>query len=85
MFCPECGTRNPEENRFCGMCGERLPDRTERAASKKPGAAAIIPPTTRVLDTDTVKTRVKVGVPVRVHYSGAGDNMVVDRVVVDQD
>src|SRR4051812_34137206 len=35
------------------MCGERLPDRTERAASKKPGAAAIIPPTTRVLDTDT--------------------------------
>jgi hypothetical protein len=51
LFCPECGTRNPEENRFCGMCGERLPDRTERAASKKPGAAAIVPPTTRVVDT----------------------------------
>ena len=32
----------------------------------------------RVLDTETLRTRVKVGVPVRVHYSGTGDNMVVD-------
>jgi hypothetical protein len=39
----------------------------------------------RVLDADTVRTRVKVGVPVRVHYSGTGDNMVVDRVIVDED
>ena len=39
----------------------------------------------RVLDTETVRTRVKVGVPVRVHYSGTGDNMVVDRVIVDED
>ena len=39
----------------------------------------------RVLDTETLRTRVKVGVPVRVHYSGTGDNMVVDRVIVDED
>jgi hypothetical protein len=39
----------------------------------------------RVLDTETVRTRVKVGVPVRVHYSKTGDNMVVDRVIVDED
>ena len=39
----------------------------------------------RVLDPDVVKTRVKVGVPVRVHYTGTGDNMVVDRVIVDED
>ncbi len=39
----------------------------------------------RVLDTETVRTRVKVGVPVRVHYSGTGDNMVVDRVIVYED
>jgi hypothetical protein len=39
----------------------------------------------RVLDTETLRTRVKVGVPVRVHYSGTGDNMVVDRVIVDGD
>ena len=39
----------------------------------------------KVLDPDIVKTRVKVGVPVRVHYSGTGDRMVVDRVIVDED
>jgi len=39
----------------------------------------------RVLDPGTVRTNVKVGVPVRVHYSGTGNNMVVDRVIVDQD
>src|SRR5499427_11111126 len=37
----------------------------------------------KVLDEDVVKTRVKVGVPVRVHYSGTGDNMLVDRVILD--
>lgn len=39
----------------------------------------------KVLDEDTVRTRVKVGVPVRVHYSGTGDSMVVDRVILDED
>ena len=39
----------------------------------------------RVLDADVVKTRVKVGIPVRVHYTGTGDNMIVDRVIVDED
>ena len=39
----------------------------------------------RVLDEDTVRTRIKVGIPVSVHYAGTGDNMMVDRVIVDQD
>src|SRR4051794_19450992 len=33
----------------------------------------------RELDEATVRTRVKVGVPVRVHYAGEGENMMVDR------
>ena len=37
------------------------------------------------LDETTVRERVKVGVPVRVHYTGEGDNILVDRVIVDQD
>src|SRR6188474_1920010 len=37
------------------------------------------------LDETTVRTRVKVGVPVRVHYAGEGDSMLVDRVVLDED
>jgi hypothetical protein len=39
----------------------------------------------RVLDEDTVRTRVRVGIPVRVHYVGTGDERMVDRVVVDED
>ena len=39
----------------------------------------------RVMDADTVRTRIKVGVPVRVHYVGTGADMVVDRVILDED
>jgi hypothetical protein len=38
-----------------------------------------------VLDEDTVRTRIKVGVPVHVHYVGEGDNMLVDRVILDEE
>src|SRR5205807_2244201 len=37
------------------------------------------------LDETTVKTKVKVGVPVRVHYVGTGDSMMVHRVILDED
>ena len=37
------------------------------------------------LDEDTVRTRVKVGAPVHVHYTGEGDNVMVDRVILDED
>ena len=39
----------------------------------------------RELDEDTVRTRVRVGVPVHVHYLGEGDDMMVDRVTLDED
>ena len=39
----------------------------------------------RTLDEETVKTRVKIGIPVHVHYTGAGDDMMVDRVILDED
>jgi hypothetical protein len=39
----------------------------------------------RTLDEDAVKTKIKVGVPVRVHYLREGDNMMVDRVILDED
>jgi hypothetical protein len=39
----------------------------------------------KTLDEATVKSRIKVGVPVHVHYTGEGDNVMVDRVILDQD
>src|SRR5262249_20895219 len=37
------------------------------------------------LDEDAVRTRVRVGIPVHVHYVGTGDNVMVDRVILDED
>ena len=37
------------------------------------------------LDEATVKTRIKVGVPVRVDYTTEGENYTVSRVVLDED
>src|SRR6059036_2476838 len=39
----------------------------------------------RVLDEDTVRTRIKVGVPVRVHYTGTAPDMVIDRMTLEED
>lgn len=39
----------------------------------------------KVLDEATVKTKIRVGVPVRVHYLGEGENVMVDRVTLDED
>jgi hypothetical protein len=39
----------------------------------------------KALDEDAVRTKIKVGVPVRVHYVREGDNMLVDRVILDED
>ena len=39
----------------------------------------------KAITEDEVRTRIKVGVPVHVHYSGEGDAMMVDRVILDED
>ena len=39
----------------------------------------------KTLDEATVKARIKIGEPVHVHYTGEGDNMLLDRVIVDKD
>ena len=38
-----------------------------------------------VLDPDVVRARIKVGAPVHVQFTGEGDNMVVNRVILDED
>ena len=39
----------------------------------------------KTLDEATVKTRIKVGVPVHVDYATEGDSMLVNRIVLDED
>jgi hypothetical protein len=39
----------------------------------------------KVLDEATVRTKIRVGAPVRVHYVTEGNDMLVDRVILDED
>ena len=39
----------------------------------------------KTLDEETVRTRIEVGIPVHVHYTGEGDSLLVDRVILDED
>jgi len=39
----------------------------------------------KVLDEATVRTKIKFGVPARVHYVTEGNDMLVDRVILDED
>jgi hypothetical protein len=39
----------------------------------------------KVLDEDAVRTKIKVGVPVRVHHVRGGNNMLFDRVILEED
>jgi len=39
----------------------------------------------KVLDEDAVKRRLKVAIPIAVHYSEEGANRTIDRVILDED
>jgi len=39
----------------------------------------------KVLDEDAVKRRIKVAIPIQVHYTGEGANRTIDRVILDED
>jgi hypothetical protein len=39
----------------------------------------------KVLDEDAVKRRIRVAVPIQVHYRGEGANRAIDRVILDED
>ena len=39
----------------------------------------------KVLDQAEVNQRIRVGAPVRVHFTGTGPNMVVDRIILEED
>ena len=39
----------------------------------------------KVIEPDVVRTRIKIGLPVHVQFTGEGDNMMVNRVIIDED
>ena len=39
----------------------------------------------KVIEPDSLRARLKIGVPVHVAFTGEGDNVMVNRVVLDED
>ena len=72
MFCPSCGTRNPDGSRFCGACGADLSARGPGASqvmAGTPQVAAQVPAPgapTPTRPTAAVRGRVIAGVAVAV-------------------
>jgi len=62
MRCPRCGNENPDQNRFCGMCGSTLLSASEAATTQpqRVGAAATPAPA-----KEAPATRVQVSEPSR--------------------
>lgn len=86
---PQRTTKTPEAN---GTIKQYIPGSAivlrEANGAVRYRLAKTVTYTTRggtVLDKATVKERLKLGVPVRLEYTGTGANMVVDRVILEQD
>ena len=62
MYCPDCGHQNPPGNRYCGMCGERLPERTAKTERQAVDVAAN-EPAKRELRKETASAAPPVIVP----------------------
>lgn len=54
MFCPECGSHNPDDADFCGSCGNNLND-TPQPTPDSPK------PVTRMVDVDPTQMTVSAG------------------------
>ncbi len=43
MYCPQCGTRNPDDARFCWKCGSRIPERAGAKGGESPESSRLEP------------------------------------------
>ena len=63
MFCPSCGTRNPDGSRFCGSCGTDLSARSATAPKiPAPGAPAFARPAAAARGRSAGRGRVIAGI-----------------------
>ena len=62
MFCPSCGTRNPDGSRFCGSCGTDLSARGAAAPQVQSGARAFARPAAAARGRSAGRGRVVAGI-----------------------
>jgi hypothetical protein len=81
---PQCRIKNVNENAF-----EKIKVPLESGIASKPyyfgKTVTFVTRSGKILDEETLKRRINVGIPISVHYSGEGDNKIIDRVILDED
>ena len=59
MFCPKCGTQNPETGKFCRSCGTDLGNVSQALTGKPACSAALLPLTAKASRSATRRAIVK--------------------------
>jgi len=62
MFCPKCGTQNPDDGRFCRSCGADLENVTAALTGKMPKAQYAVDPRKRGVSWEHAITKIFTGV-----------------------
>jgi hypothetical protein len=61
MFCPKCGTQNPETGRFCRKCGADLGNVSAALTGNLPRHAYVVDPRKRAVSWETAITKLFTG------------------------
>jgi hypothetical protein len=61
MFCPKCGTQNPDDGRFCRSCGADLENVSAALTGKTPKAQYVVDPRKRGVSWEHAITKIFTG------------------------
>lgn len=61
MFCPKCGTQNPDDGRFCRACGADLGNVSAALTGKSPQAPYVVDPRKRGVSWEHAITKMFTG------------------------
>ncbi len=61
MFCPKCGTQNPDDGRFCRSCGADLGNVSAALSGKLPQAPYVVDPRKRGVSWQSAITKIFTG------------------------
>ena len=62
MFCPKCGTQNPDDGRFCRACGADLGNVSAALSGNLPKAPYVVDPRKRGVSWQSAITKIFTGI-----------------------
>jgi len=62
MFCPKCGTQNPDDGRFCRSCGADLGNVSAALTGRSPQVPYVVDPRKRGVSWESAITKIFTGI-----------------------